>query len=174
MMMTNKIKVGKRVIGDGELAFIIAEAGINHNGKLDLAEKLIEKAAEAGADAIKFQIFKAEEICSRRSIYYDSFKSLEFSVKDWMHLAGMAKDWGLIFTASVFGRESADILDNADSPLIKIASGDVTFHQLLDYVARKNKPILLSTGMATLGEIEEAVNVILNAGNNKIALLIYQ
>jgi N-acetylneuraminate synthase/N,N'-diacetyllegionaminate synthase len=170
-MITSKIKVGNKAIGDGEPVFIIAEAGINHNGKLNLAEKLIERAAEVGADAIKFQIFKAQEICSCKSIYYDSFKSLEFSAKEWMHLAQMAKDMGLIFTASVFGRESADILDTLDLPLIKIASGDITFHQLLDYVARKNKPILLSTGMAMLGEIEEAVNVILNAGNNKIILL---
>lgn len=165
------IKIGNRIIGDGHPAFIIAEAGINHNGELKQAKKLIKEAKKVGADAIKFQIFKAEEFCSKKSEYYSLFKSLEFKKEEWIEIAEAAKKEKIIFTASVFGKESADLLDELTSPLYKIASGDITNIPLLSYIARKNKPVIISTGASFIGEIEEAINVISSNGNNKIALL---
>lgn len=167
----SEIKIGDRIIGDGAPTFVIAEAGINHNGKIELAKKLIQEAANAGANAVKFQMFKTEEFCSKNSEYFDLFKAIEFSEDEWIEIAEFAKDIGIIFTASVFGEESADLLDKVKSPVYKIASGDLTHLPLLNYVARKNKPIILSTGMSMVGEIEEAMSEIYNTGNQQLALL---
>ncbi len=166
-----KIRIGDRIIGNGEPTFIIAEAGINHNGKIELAKKLIQEAANAGANALKNQMFEVEEFCSKNSEYFDLFKALEFSEEEWIEIAEFAKDIGIIFIASVFGEESADLLDNVGLPVYKIASGDLTHLPLLDYVARKNKPIILSTGMSTIGEIEEAISEIYKTGNQQVVLL---
>jgi len=166
-----KIRIGDRIIGDGEPTFIITEAGINHNGKIELAKKLIREAANAGANAVKFQMFKVEEFCSKNSEYFDLFKALEFSEEGWIEIAEFAKDIGIIFTASVSGKESADLLDKVESPVYKIASGDLTHLPLLNYVARKNRPIILSTGMSTIGEIEEAISEIYKTGNQQVVLL---
>jgi N-acetylneuraminate synthase/N,N'-diacetyllegionaminate synthase len=166
-----KIRIGDRIIGNEEPTFIIAEAGINHNGNIELAKKLIQEAAIAGANAVKFQMFKAEEFCSKNSEYFELFKTQEFSEDEWIEIAEFAKDIGIIFTASVFGEESADLLDKVESPVYKIASGDLTHLPLLNYVARKNKPIILSTGMSTIGEIEEAMSEIYKTGNQQLALL---
>ena len=136
-----KIKLNEKEIGDGEPTFIIAEAGINHNGKIELAKKLIQEATEAGADAVKFQIFKTEELYSKRSEHFDLFKSLEFSEEEWMMLAEFAENIGIIFTASIFGEESADLLDVIGSSVYKIASGEITNFPLLRYIAKKKKPI---------------------------------
>ena len=167
----SEIKIGDRIIGDGEPTFVIAEAGINHNGKIELAKKLIHEAANAGADAVKFQMFKTEEFCSKNSGYFDLFKAIEFSEEEWIEIAEFAKDIGIIFTASVFGEESADLLDKVESHVFKIASCDLTHLPLLNYVARKNKPIFLSTGMSTIGEIEEAMREIYKTGNQQVVLL---
>jgi N-acetylneuraminate synthase/N,N'-diacetyllegionaminate synthase len=166
-----KIRIGDRIIGNEEPTFIIAEAGINHNGNIELAKKLIQEAAIAGANAVKFQMFKAEEFCSKNSEYFELFKTQEFSEDEWIEIAEFAKDIGIIFTASVFGEESADLLDKVESPVYKIASGDLTHLPLLNYVARKNKPIILSTGMSTIGEIEEAMSEVYKTGNQQLALL---
>jgi N-acetylneuraminate synthase/N,N'-diacetyllegionaminate synthase len=166
-----KIRIGDSIIGTGEPTFIIAEAGINHNGNIELAKKLIQEAVNAGADAVKFQMFKTEEFCSKNTEYFDLFKALEFSEGEWIEIAEFAKDIGIIFTASVFGEESADLLDKVGSPVYKVASGDLTHLPLLNYVARKNKPIILSTGMSTIGEIEEAICEIYKTGNQQVVLL---
>jgi N-acetylneuraminate synthase/N,N'-diacetyllegionaminate synthase len=166
-----EIKIGDKKIGDGRPTFIIAEAGINHNGKLAQAKKLVQEASNARADAIKFQMFKTEEFCSKDSEYFELFKALEFSNEEWFEIVDFTKDIGIMFTASVLGKESADILDKVGSPVYKIASGDLTYLPLLNYVGRKNTPIILSTGMSTIGEIEEAINEIYKTGNQHVALL---
>jgi N,N'-diacetyllegionaminate synthase len=157
-------------VGDGELTFIVAEAGVNHNGRYDYAKKLIQEAAFAGADAIKFQIFRTDEFCSEKSEYYRLFKGLELQDEEWHKLAQTARDAGIVFSASVFGEESADLLDAIGSPVFKIASGDLTHLPLLRYVAQKNKPVIISTGMSSIGEIEEAVETV-RVRNQHIALL---
>jgi N-acetylneuraminate synthase/N,N'-diacetyllegionaminate synthase len=165
------IKIGKIKVGEELPAFLIAEVGINHNSDLKLAKRLIESGAEVGANAVKFQIFKAEELCSRGSQYYDLFKSLEFAPEEWGELSDFAKDSNTVFTASVFGRESTELLHKLRSPMFKTASGDLTHLPLLRYIARKKKPILISTGMATIAEVTEAVNAITESGNDRIVIL---
>jgi len=120
---------------------------------------------------IKFQIFKAEEICSEKSDFFNLFKSLELSSENWHDLADFARSLNILFSASVFGDFSADLLDKMGSPLYKVASGDLTHLPLLRYIAQKNKPIILSTGMSSLCEIEEAINSIYSEGNNEVALM---
>ena len=132
-----KISIGQTKIGYDEPTFIIAEAGINHEGKFTYAKELVKMAAKTGADAVKFQIFKAKEFCNEDVDYFDLFKSLEFSNDQWFELADFAKDQGIVFTASVFGDEGADILDELGAPVYKIASGDLTHLPLLTYISKK-------------------------------------
>ena len=150
---------------------VIAEAGINHNGNFEQAKKLIESAASSGADVVKFQIFNVDEFCSENSEFFDLFKSLELKDSEWIKLSDIAYKNQIIFTASVFGEKSADLLDKIDVAFYKVASGDITHIPMLDYISRKNRPIILSTGMSTIGDIEEAVNKIYQNGNKEIALM---
>jgi len=166
-----KIRVGDTKIGLGEETFIIAEAGLNHDGDFAQAKKLVEEAAKTGADCVKFQIFKTEEFISENEEYFDLFKSLEFNDDEWIELANLADDNGIMFSASVFDEESTDLLNEIGSPLYKIASGDLTDFPLLDYVSKKNLPVILSTGMATIGEIAESLNNIYKSGNRQVALM---
>jgi len=166
-----QVKVNNTPIGTGAPCYIIAEAGINHNNDVKQAKEMIATAKKAGANAIKFQIFEAEEMCSTNSEYYELFKSLELPRKVWKDLSDYSKKQGIVFTASVFGESSADFLDELDSPLFKFASADITHLPLLEYVAKKKKPMLLSCGMATVGEVEDAVNLIRDNGNDQIILM---
>jgi len=166
-----KIKVGDTKIGLGEQTFIIAEAGLNHDGNFSQAKKLVEEAAKTGADAVKFQIFKTEEFISGDAEYFDLFKSLEFSMDKWTELADFADKLGIIFSASVFDEESADFLSEVGSPVYKIASGDLNYYPLLSYISKKNLPVILSTGMATIAEIDESLNNIYSSGNKQVALM---
>lgn len=165
------IEIGDRCIGDGEPAYIIAEAGLNHDGDVIQAKQLIEAAARASADAVKFQVFQTEELCSKKSEHFSLFESLELSADDWAELAAVAADCKIPFLASVFGKNSADILERIRAPAYKIASGDLTYWSLLQYVAKKRRPVLLSTGMATIGEIDDALRQIYKTGNREVVLL---
>lgn len=167
----NKIRIGNRKVGFGEKTFIIAEAGINHNGDFVQAKKIIQEAAKSDADAVKFQIFKAEEFCSEDTEYFDLFRSLELGADEWVELADFANNKGILFTASVFGEESADFLKEIGAPVYKIASGDLTHLPLLKYVSKESMPIILSTGMATIAEIDEAINTIQSTGNQEVSLM---
>lgn len=163
-----KIKIGDQLIGDEEPCFIIAEAGSNHNGSLEQAKKLIDVAAEAKADAVKFQIFKAESLYSKYTPEfsylkgqntYELIKSIE-TPREWIkELARYCKSKNIIFFASPFDFEAIDILDKY-VPAFKIASFEITDLELLKYAAEKGKPMIISTGMANLGEIEDAITAI--------------
>lgn len=179
-----KIRIGNKLIGEGEPCFIIAEAGVNHNGDIKLAKKLIEVAKKAGADAVKFQTFKAESIVvkdAQKAEYqkettgegsqYEMIKSLELSKEEFGELAEYARKKDIMFLSSPFDKESVDLLHELDVPAFKIGSGEITNFPLLRYVAKKGKPIILSTGMATLGEVEEALNVIRSEGVEDVILL---
>ncbi|KAF5414719.1 MAG: hypothetical protein C5S38_04670 [Candidatus Methanophagaceae archaeon] len=175
----------RNLISEGKPCFIIAEAGVNHNGSLESAEKLVDAAKSAGADAVKFQTFKAEnvltqnvekaeyqkETTSAEESQYDMIKKLELTEYDFKDLANHAKEKKIMFLSSPFDKESVDLLDEMNVPAYKIASGEITNFPLLKHIAEKEKPIILSTGMATLGEIEEALNVIRNEGVEDIVLL---
>jgi len=179
------IEISSRRVGPGEPCFVIAEAGVNHNGDINLAKKLIEVATDAGADAVKFQAFKAEEVVTRRAekagyqkdttgaeeSQYEMIKKLELSEEDFKDLFAYAREKGIIFLSSPFDKGSVDLLDALGVPAFKVGSGEITNFPLLKYIARKKKPIILSTGMSTLGEIGEALKVVQEEGAEEIILL---
>jgi len=179
-----KVVIANRTVGEGERCFIIAEAGVNHNGDLKLAKKLIDAAKDAGADAIKFQTFKAERVVTRHAekaeyqkkttgegFQYEMIKKLELSEDEFKELANYARKRNIIFLSSPFDRESVDLLSNIDLPAFKVASGEITNLPLLKYIASKRKPIIISTGIATLGEVEEALKIIRQQGVSEVLLL---
>jgi N-acetylneuraminate synthase/N,N'-diacetyllegionaminate synthase len=184
-MEAKSIKIENRVIGERFPCFIIAEAGVNHNGKLDLAKKMVEVAAEAGVDAIKFQTFRAEKIVSQftpkaeyqkrqtdlNESQLEMLKKYELGWEEFKILADFTRQKNLIFLSSPFDEESADFLEEIGVSAYKIPSGEITNLPLLQHIAQKKKPILLSTGMATLGEVEAAVEVLKSSGATEIALL---
>jgi len=163
---------------DTSKVFIIAEAGVNHNGSLKLAYNLVNAAVEAGANAVKFQTFKAENVVSESAekaeyqkkttdateSQFEMIKKLELSFEDFGRIKGYCDKKGIIFLSTPFDYESVDFLENL-VPLYKIGSGEITNLGFLEYIASKNKPIILSTGMANLSEVEEAVNTILSNQN---------
>jgi len=164
--------------------FIIAEAGVNHNGDINIAKKLVDKAKEAGVDAIKFQTFRAENLVTKEApkaeyqkettgdgSQFEMLKKLALSLEDHIILKKYCEEKGIMFISTPFDYESVDLLEKTDVPLYKVSSGDLTNLPLLSYIANKNKPIILSTGMANLGEVEEAVETISKAGNDRIILL---
>ncbi len=178
------IDFGGRLIGQGHPAFVIAEAGVNHNGDLELGRALIRQAKEAGADAIKFQSYKAGKLATRTAPRYwhepddpqgsqfDTFARLDtFGPEEHRELFRYAREVGLLCFSAPFDDEAVDMLDELGVPGYKVASADLTDHPLLRKVASKNKPVILSTGLATIGEIAEAVEVLRSEGNEQIVLL---
>ncbi len=167
-----KVKIRERLVGEGEPVFVIAEIGSNHDGKLEQARRLIASARECGADAVKFQSFTADKLVSPKyEGVYQAFKGVELPTEWYKELAKFAQSQGIILLSTPFDEESASRLDSLDLPAFKIASGDITDHSLLRYVASFKKPLLLSTGMADLGEVEEAIKAIRGEGNDDIVLL---
>jgi N,N'-diacetyllegionaminate synthase len=164
---------------------IIAEAGVNHNGSLDLAVALLEEAVKAGADAVKFQAFIPEEMTLPRTgkagyqreenhtdeDQYQMLKRLQLSAGDLEKLIRKAAGLGIHFLASVFDEKSAAQLQELGARAFKIPSGEITNLPLLIRVASYAKPVLISTGMALLGEIEDAVAAVLGTGNRRLLLL---
>lgn len=183
--MQNRIKIGERIIGSQNPCFIIAEAGVNHNGDINLAKRLVDAASMAGADAIKFQTFHAENVVSSLAEKADYQKSttspdetqlemltkLELSDENFYEISDYAKNRGIIFLSTPFDEESVDLLHKLDVPAYKISSGEITNCPLLKKVAGKKKPIILSTGMSNLGEVEEALNYLKKYGAEEIVLL---
>ncbi len=165
---------------DTSKVFIIAEAGVNHNGRIDLAYQLIDAAKEAGADAIKFQTFKAENVVSRlapKAEYQKKttgsnesqlgmIKKLELSFEDFVKLKKYCDKKGIMFLSTPFDHQSIDFLyDLVD--MYKIPSGEIINYPYLKYIAAKNKPIIMSTGMANLGEVESAIDILVKSGTKK-------
>ena len=169
--MRVKVRIGENTVGDGEPVFVIAEAGINHNGNPELAERLVEEAKKCGASAVKFQSFKAEDLASPSSQYYSLFKSVELKRELHRKLYDKAKEVGIEFLSTPFSEEMADLLEELGVSAFKIASGDLNHKKLIKYVAKKGKPVILSTGASTLEEVERAVNWVLSEGNEKIVIL---
>jgi len=179
-----EIDFGGRLIGEDHPAFVIAEAGVNHNGDLDLGKSLIREAKEAGADAIKFQSYKAGKISTKTAprywveqddpdgSQYDTFAKLDsFGPVEHEALFRYARECELLCFSAPFDDEAVDMLDELGVPGFKIASADLTDHPLLKKAAAKGKPVLLSTGLATIPEIGDAVAVVREQGNDQIILL---
>lgn len=184
--MTRNIKIGDKVVGENQPIFVIAEAGVNHNGKLSMALRLIDAAAAAGADAVKFQTFRAEDVVTRNGqmVNYqiknigkdigqlEMIKSLELKDNYWKLISDHCKKRKIMFLSAPHGGfHSVDILYSLDVHAYKIGSGDLTNLPLLKYVAKIGKPIILSTGMSTLSEIKVAIKEIKRNNNNKIIVL---
>jgi N-acetylneuraminate synthase/N,N'-diacetyllegionaminate synthase len=175
-----RFRIGKRVIG-GPRVYVIAEIGSNHDGKLPQARRLIDLAARAGADAVKFQTFRADRLYPPLRFAADGTTTPHPTHEFLKHhevphawhaaLKARADARGVDFLSTPFDEDAADLLVAVGCPALKIASGDLTHHALLRHVARTKTPVLLSTGMATLGEIDAAVGVLRGSGCRELALL---
>lgn len=178
------IKIGNKIIGKNQPCLIIAEAGVNHNGDVNLAKKLIDIAAEAGADAVKFQTFKAETLVTvdaEKAGYqqettgsgtqFEMLKKLELRESDYKELSRYAANRCIMFLSTPFDTGSVDLLDDLGVPAFKIPSGEINNFPLLKHIAAKQKPVILSTGMSLLQEVAEAVKFLRKEGTDNIALL---
>jgi N-acetylneuraminate synthase/N,N'-diacetyllegionaminate synthase len=179
------IEIGSKKIGVGHPCFIIAEAGVNHNGDLDLAKRLVDVASDAGADAVKFQTFKAARLISAAAPKADYQKAntgaeepqlemvrrLEMPEPMTRAVAQYAAERQILFLSTGFDEDSIDLLDSLGVPAFKVGSGDVTALPLLEFIGQKRKPVILSTGMSYLAEVQSAVETLCAAGCPAIALL---
>lgn len=161
--------------------FIIAEAGVNHNGSLELAKKLIDAAADAGADAVKFQTFKADNLVSKTAqkaeyqkqttktdeSQYDMIKKLELDETAHHQLIAHCKTKNILFLSTPFDHESIELLNNLGMDIFKVPSGEITNQPYLSHIGSLGKEVILSTGMADLGEIEDALDILTSAGTSK-------
>lgn len=181
--LPGSIKVKSTYIGEGYPAYFIAEIGNNHNGDFFLAKKLIEEAARIGANAVKLQKRHIDEVFAKElrdkpqvknlelgKTYGEYRQNLELSFDDFVNLKKVADENKVTFFATPFDKKSADFLDKVGVDVYKIASFDLTNHPLLEYVAKKGKPVILSTGMADLEELDNAVATVLKH-NNKLIIL---
>ena len=159
-------------IGYMHAPYVIAEIGINHNGSVQEAIKLIQCAAQCGAQAVKLQAFIPEKFLTKSSKYYDAFSSLAFNDNEYKLLFEAAAKNKITIFASVFDFESLDIMESLSCPAYKVASGDITHLPLIRAFAATKKPIILSSGGATIQECKDAINCILNENAEaQIALL---
>ena len=166
------VKVGKNLVGHDEKAYLIGEIGINHNGSIELAKELILIAKNSGFDSVKFQK-RTPEICvpeEQKKIiretpwgnmtYLEYKKKIEFNLEDYQQIDEYCKEIGIDWFASVWDTESLDFIENFDPICYKIASASLTDNQLLQKIKSKNRPIILSTGMSTIKEIEKAIDTL--------------
>jgi N-acetylneuraminate synthase len=178
--MIREIRLGNRTVGDGHPAYIIAEVGINHNGDLDIAKRIIDAAVAAGVDAVKFQK-RTPEICTSPEqqkqmrqtpwgyISYLEYRyKVEFSEEQYREIDLYCKGKGVVWMVSVWDEQAVDFMEQFDTPGYKVPSASLTDHNLLRYIRKTGKPMIISTGMSTLKQIHDAVNLI---GNENLVIL---
>lgn len=185
-MSKRNIKIGNKKIGPNQPVFVVAEAGVNHNAKLDLALKLIDAAVFAGADAVKFQTARAKQVTTssadladyqkknigKKESQLNMIKKLVLKESDWPVLAKYAEEKGIIFFSAPHGHvASADLLHKLNVPAYKFGSGDLTNIPLLEHVAWFGKPMILGAGMSDMETVREAIMAIKRVGNNQIMVL---
>lgn len=182
--MSTSIRIGKKSIGESHPCFIIAEAGVNHNGDIARAQQLVNMAKKAGADAVKFQTFKAEGVVTtdatiasyaRKNLgrilaQQEMIKHLELSYDEFTMLKKYCDRKKILFLSTPHSFDAIDFLEPL-VPAYKFGSGDLTNIPALRYAAKKHKPMLLGTGMATLAEVRTAIRTIRKTGNNQIIAL---
>ena len=182
-----KFKIKNMMIGDGHPLFFIAEAGVNHNGSVKLGKELIDVAVDAGADAVKFQTFKTENIITPNApkssyhiettggddeqTWFELLKTQEMSKNMHIELIKHCEKSGIIFLSTPYDEESADLLESLGLPAYKIASTDTSNISLLSHIAKKGRPMILSSAMATMKEVILAVNTVRDKGLEEIAVL---
>lgn len=184
LTFNSQIQIGNRTISEQEKTFIIAEAGVNHNGDMSLAKKMIDVASESGVDAVKFQTFKAEKLILKNiekapyqkvttnsnEAQYDMLKRLEVTKEQTKELMDYCQKKNIIFLSTPFEKTSLDELDELEVPAFKIAATDLTNIQFLRQVAEKGRPIILSAGMCYLEEVEQALHALCPINKNIILL----
>ncbi len=184
-MAGENITIGGRKVGAGAPVFIIAEAGVNHNGKLSLAKKLIDAAARSGADAVKFQTFDPDELTTkaagkaryqrasekRKETQHAMLRRLALKRKDFATLKSYAKKKGIVFLSTPFSLGDAMFLKKLGVPAIKVSSGDANNLPYLSRIAKWKLPLLLSTGMSDMASVKESVTALRKAGNRKLIVL---
>lgn len=181
-----EIKIGNKWIGENHPTYIIAEIGGNFDGSIEKAKRLIDAAKEAGADCAKFQTFSTPKIVSEEGFslmqlkgvhgswgksVYDVFKEVEFPLEWHKEIFDYCNKIGIDFSTAPYFKEAVDFIVDLNIPFIKIGSGEITWLEMLDYIARKGVPIMLATGDATLSEIDDAVRVIEAAGNKDLVVM---
>jgi N-acetylneuraminate synthase len=170
--MKREIKLGKRMVGDGHPTYIIAEIGINHNGDIELAKQMIDAAAHAGVDAVKFQK-RTPEICTPPEqqkqmretpwgyiTYLDYRYKVEFGENEYRQIARYCQEKNIDWFTSVWDEPSVDFMEQFDTPAYKIPSASITDHKLLLHARKTGRPLVVSTGMSTMEQIRSAVNVV--------------
>ena len=183
-MPDDPFSIGKRAIGPGEPVYLVAEAGVNHNGDPDLALRLVDAAAEAGADAVKFQTFRADLLAASdapmaeyqrqrggAASQVDMLRRLELPREAWRVIRDRARERGIAFFSTPFDLESLALLAELEVPVYKVGSGDLTNLVLLRAIADQRAAVILSTGMATIDEIDVAVADLRTRGGSPICLL---
>lgn len=180
------VALGHETVGPGYAPYFIAEVGANHNGDMDLCHRLIDSAADAGVHAVKFQSWSESSLISReeyeRNLDYadkekhfgslrDMVRAYQFTPEQHREAAIHCHSRGVAFASSAFSTPEVDLLEDLQVPFHKIASMDINNLSLIAYVASKQRPVLISTGMATLGEVEQAVGVVREQGNEQAILL---
>lgn len=182
--MAESMKIDRFEIGGSHPPFVIAEAGVNHNGSLELAFELVDAAVAAGSHAVKFQAFKADRLVTRTAAMagyqarntgraesqHEMLRRLELGPDEFGELQRYCDQQGILFLCTPFDRESAEELLALGVPALKVSSGEVTNLPFLEFLARQGVPVILSTGMADLGEVEAAVRTV-QAGGAPLALL---
>jgi len=166
--------------------FVIAEAGVNHNGSIDLAKQMIDVASAAGADAVKFQTFKAKNLVSKnaqkaeyqkqmtdaKESQFDMIKKLELDIDTHHELISYCTTKNIMFLSTPFDHDSIYMLDNLGLEILKIPSGEITNLPYLRHIGSLNKQVILSTGMADMGEIEDALDILIEAGTKKESIIV--
>ncbi len=187
MSFFNKeFKIGKRLVGINHPTYFIAEIGANFDGSIEKAKKLIDAAKASGADCAKFQTFKSEKIVSDKGYARmtmhgvhgtwdksvgETFKEVEFPVEWHQEIADYCKKVDIDFSTSPYFKEAVDLCVDLKVPFIKIGSGEITWLEMIDYIARKGLPIMLATGDATMSEIDDAIRTIEATGNKNLVLM---
>ena len=180
-----KLYIGDRAVGPGEPVYIVAEAGRNHNGDMEMAEGLVKAAAWAGADAVKFQSFRARELMVKdifkltheehttqaQESAYQATEKVELCEEAHYRLAEVARREGVAFLSTPEDMEMVEVLERAGVPAFKTASVDLTYLDLLRAISAKGRPMIVSTGMATMDEVAGAIDAIASTGNDQVCLL---
>ncbi len=180
-----EIKIGNKIVGENQPFYTIAEIGSNFDQSLEKAYKLVDLAIESGADAVKFQSFKTEKLLNNncfkklkigyqskwKKTVFDVYKGAEFPTSFYSKVFEYCKSKEIEFFSAPYDKESVDYLDKLGVNVFKIGSGDITWLENIEYIARKNKPIILATGASSMHQISNAVNTIKKTGNDKIILL---
>jgi len=170
--MTREIKIGNKMVGDGHPAYVIAEIGINHNGDLEIAKQMIDAAVNAGANAVKFQK-RTPEICTPPDqqkqmretpwgyiTYLDYRYKVEFNEEQYRVIDHHCREKGIEWMVSVWDEPSVDFMEKFDTPAYKVPSASLTDHDLLKYVRKTGKPIIISSGMSTMEQIKRGVETV--------------